>query len=214
MFFWHDVGFQCSRVSAQRITMKFRKSTVGRLRRSSGRRPASLDASSVYIYIYIYIYMYVYICIYIYIYMYTHIHIYIYIYIHRCMWYPEVLKHLCFCTIKVLRQKGMLANCWHTNLISLQRQTRSPNREERVRGQPFWLKPGRSEYIYWYPKDQIGLNIILRLNELNSSNFIIRLKLHLLANFGTLKFGYALQKRAYNSANTCLTAKLMWIQLN
>ena len=28
MFFWHDVGFQCARVSAQKNTMKFRKSTV------------------------------------------------------------------------------------------------------------------------------------------------------------------------------------------
>ena len=28
MLFWHDVGFQCARVSAQKNTMKFRKSTV------------------------------------------------------------------------------------------------------------------------------------------------------------------------------------------
>ena len=28
MFFKHDVGFQCARVSAQKKTMKFRKSTV------------------------------------------------------------------------------------------------------------------------------------------------------------------------------------------
>ena len=28
MFFWHDFGFQCARVSAQKNTMKFRKSTV------------------------------------------------------------------------------------------------------------------------------------------------------------------------------------------
>ena len=28
MFFWHDVGFQCASVSAQKNTMKFRKSTV------------------------------------------------------------------------------------------------------------------------------------------------------------------------------------------
>ena len=28
MFFWHDVGFQCARVSAQTNTMKFRKSKL------------------------------------------------------------------------------------------------------------------------------------------------------------------------------------------
>ena len=28
MFFWQDVGFQCARVSAQKNTMRFRKSTV------------------------------------------------------------------------------------------------------------------------------------------------------------------------------------------
>ena len=30
MFFGHDVGFQCARVSAEKNTMKFRKSTVTR----------------------------------------------------------------------------------------------------------------------------------------------------------------------------------------
>ena len=31
MFFWHDVGFQCARVSAQKNAMKFRKSTARRI---------------------------------------------------------------------------------------------------------------------------------------------------------------------------------------
>ena len=74
MFFWHDVGFQCARVSAQRNTMKFRKSTV------VGLRFSGLSSWLVLTIIYIYIYIYTYI--YIYIYIHTYIHTYIYIYIH------------------------------------------------------------------------------------------------------------------------------------
>ena len=86
MFFWHDVGFQCARVSAQQSTMKFRKSTV-----------TMLSTLHKHIYIYIYIHTYnqlsiiiiiiiiINMYIYIYIYIYTHMHAYyiiIYMYIH------------------------------------------------------------------------------------------------------------------------------------
>ena len=48
MFVWHDVGFQCARVSAKKNTMIFRKSTVVSLREGAPQLPYStLSADSV-----------------------------------------------------------------------------------------------------------------------------------------------------------------------
>ena len=93
--FWHDVGFQCARVSAQKNTMKFRKSTVcwtAGLRwheRSETHREVACMLYGIRIHVcmciciftcvYIYIYIYIHTCVYIYIY------ICIYIYIYNCL---------------------------------------------------------------------------------------------------------------------------------
>ena len=95
MSFWHDVGFQCARVSAKQkhyeiseIDRTFFKSTLchGPLIFLSGNGHLAWWVTTIYIYIYTYIYIYI--CIYIYIYTYTSLPlslytycIYIYIYI-------------------------------------------------------------------------------------------------------------------------------------
>ena len=117
MFVWHDVGFQCARVSAQENTMKFRKSTVPAARGTNAalqdRRGLKVwfgSAGSVrYIYIYIYIYMYIYTYIHIYIYIYTYmyihiyehicIHIYIYIFIHMYRLYNHITNAYHYLTL-------------------------------------------------------------------------------------------------------------------
>ena len=45
VFFWHDVEFQCARVSAQKNTMKFRTSTIKDDPTSCSSRPPLLGAA-------------------------------------------------------------------------------------------------------------------------------------------------------------------------
>ena len=108
--FWHDVGFQCARVSAQKSKHGISKTDRSRTDsyctegawwrlarvRSCARLRCIVRGSQMHssmllsvfskppliMCMYIYIYIYIYVCMYIYIYIYICIHIYIYIYIH------------------------------------------------------------------------------------------------------------------------------------
>ena len=57
MIVWHDVGFQCARVSSQRNTMKFRKSTVS-VNPGVGSR-CLLSERECFQYIYTCVYIYI-----------------------------------------------------------------------------------------------------------------------------------------------------------